>query len=56
MQEALSTVFLDRASLDQGDLDLSALEGAAGVVDQDRRSRAAVKQSGHRRSDGGRVG
>ena len=31
MQDALSTVFLDRASLDQGDLDLSALEGAAGA-------------------------
>ena len=30
MQDAHSTVFLDRASLDQGDLDLSALEGAAG--------------------------
>lgn len=31
MQEGLSTVFLDRASLDQGDLDLSGLEGTASV-------------------------
>ncbi|MEE3157639.1 MAG: 2-hydroxyacid dehydrogenase [Pseudomonadota bacterium] len=41
MQDALSTVFLDRASLDQGDLDLSALEGAAGAFNSYPRTPAS---------------
>ncbi|UJJ30551.1 2-hydroxyacid dehydrogenase [Halopseudomonas maritima] len=46
MQEGLSTVFLDRASLDQGDLDLSALEGTASVFTS--YPRTAAREVGER--------